>query len=195
MQKYTDKQLAVFRAVVALMDEGYDMRKIKASDIAQKAGIGKGTLYNYFQNKEEILAQSTLYLIDSTLHTMIEQVHEQQSFEEKFSVLLRLLSHAASRKKAALSMLVQGLGREELVKNFKQAEELLCNCQLEMRREILLFAQAGIEEGVFLPHDEEYTLYVFISAFSGYLSARECCQNEQAEQYCRCLLLSAMNAK
>ncbi len=194
MQKYTDKQAAVFEAVLALMDEGQDMRGLTASEIAKKAGIGKGSLYNYFANKEEILAQSVLYLIDRTLHAIIEQVHRQEGFEDKFSVLLHLLSHAARRKKAALSMLVQGLGREELVKNFEQAEQLLHDYQMEMQREILLFARTGVEEGIFLPQEEGYTLYVFLSAFSGYLSASECGQAGPAAQHCRRLLLSAMNA-
>ena len=44
MAQYNDKQLVILESVIRLMEEGVDLRDLKAADIAEAAGIGKGTL-------------------------------------------------------------------------------------------------------------------------------------------------------
>ena len=56
-----EKILAMYRAVAELMDEGRDVHSLKVSDITAKAGIGKGTAYEYFRSKEELLAKALCY--------------------------------------------------------------------------------------------------------------------------------------
>ena len=49
----SEKELAIYQGVLRLLQEGADIHALKASDIAEAAGLGKGTLYNYFSSKEE----------------------------------------------------------------------------------------------------------------------------------------------
>ena len=51
-----EKVLAMYRAVVDLINEGNDIKVLKVSDITGCAGIGKGTAYEYFSSKEEIIS-------------------------------------------------------------------------------------------------------------------------------------------
>ena len=51
---YKEKELLIMRALLRLLSGGMSIAEIKTSDIAQEAGIGKGTLYNYFDTKEDI---------------------------------------------------------------------------------------------------------------------------------------------
>ena len=52
MKETRPKVLALYRGVLELLDEGADVNTIKVSDITAKAGIGKGTAYDYFKSRE-----------------------------------------------------------------------------------------------------------------------------------------------
>ena len=46
----------MYIAVIQMLEEGADPANIRVSTITEKAGIGKGTAYEYFDSKEEIVA-------------------------------------------------------------------------------------------------------------------------------------------
>ena len=50
-----EKKAAVFRAVLKLLRQGRPLGDLKVSEIAEAAGIGKGTVYEYFPSREELL--------------------------------------------------------------------------------------------------------------------------------------------
>ena len=58
------KVKALYEAVEELIFENIEVKGIKVSDITERAGIGKGTAYEYFRNKEEIISSALLYHID-----------------------------------------------------------------------------------------------------------------------------------
>jgi len=68
-------------------EKGYD--KTKLEDIAEAAEFGKGTIYNYFENKEKIYVEIIdritddylleLKKIDSTTKTLKEFISDHQS--------------------------------------------------------------------------------------------------------------------
>ena len=47
-EKLSPKVEALYKAVMELLLEGREVRKMKVSEITEKAGIGKGTAYEYF---------------------------------------------------------------------------------------------------------------------------------------------------
>lgn len=47
-----EKKAAVFRAVLKLLRQGRPLGDLKVSEIAEAAGIGKGTVYEYFPSRE-----------------------------------------------------------------------------------------------------------------------------------------------
>lgn len=55
------KVLAMYEAVNELMEEGRDIYSMKISEITARAGIGKGTAYEYFSTKEELLGKAIFY--------------------------------------------------------------------------------------------------------------------------------------
>ena len=56
-KKLSPKVKALYEAVEELIFENIDVKEIKVSDITERAGIGKGTAYEYFRNKEEIISR------------------------------------------------------------------------------------------------------------------------------------------
>lgn len=65
-----DKKTLIYNAVLDIIKERGFSSKIRISDIADKANIGKGTVYEYFDNKDEILAGAIISFIDK----MMEQI-------------------------------------------------------------------------------------------------------------------------
>ena len=57
------KVISMYDAVGELISQGMDLNDITVLDITKKAGIGKGTAYDYFSSKEEIIAKALLYHI------------------------------------------------------------------------------------------------------------------------------------
>ena len=59
-----EKVRLLYEAVLAMVTDGWDINRIKVSDITAQAGIGKGTAYEYFSSKEEIIANAVLYDVE-----------------------------------------------------------------------------------------------------------------------------------
>lgn len=71
----TLREHALYAAALHLIEQGCDPKAMKVQQIAEAAGIGKGTVYEYFTSKNEILHGMTLYIFDDELHRL--QTHLQ----------------------------------------------------------------------------------------------------------------------
>ena len=61
---------------------------MKISEITAKAGIGKGTAYEYFDTKEELLGKAVFYQLHQGLCHMTEKALKQGSFREQIFAIL-----------------------------------------------------------------------------------------------------------
>lgn len=85
------KVIALYEAVSALSGEGADLTQLKVSDIAAKAGIGKGTVYDYFKSREELIVKAVLYTIYKHLQVVKDRVFYADTFREKVNAMLDTL--------------------------------------------------------------------------------------------------------
>lgn len=83
MEETRPKVLALYRGVLELLDEGADVNSIKVSDITARAGIGKGTAYDYFKSREEIIACALLYDVDQKIGEEKEELDRHEGFSKK----------------------------------------------------------------------------------------------------------------
>ena len=88
------KAVALYEAVSALSREGADLTQLKVSDIAAKAGIGKGTVYDYFKSREELIVKAVLYTIFKHLRIVKSRVCQADGFRKKVDVMLDTLFEA-----------------------------------------------------------------------------------------------------
>lgn len=79
-EELPEKVLLLYRAVLELIVEGEDMNNVKVSVITGRAGIGKGTAYDYFESKEEIIASAIAFHVKK----MTEEIHEGLGKEDTF---------------------------------------------------------------------------------------------------------------
>lgn len=82
------KVLRMYQAVMELIEEGEDPNLLRVSTITERAGIGKGTAYEYFGSKEEIIVCSIVYQMQATVSAMEQKLQRKVSFQEKLDCLL-----------------------------------------------------------------------------------------------------------
>ncbi len=82
-EKKADKKLAMYDAVAELLAEGRELSGIKVLDVTKKAGIGKGTAYEYFSSKEELLIKALFHFSKCTINRVLDQMEEQHTYREK----------------------------------------------------------------------------------------------------------------
>lgn len=84
------KVRALYEAVLELLNENADISTMKVSDITSRAGIGKGTAYDYFKSKEEIIACAVMYDARRQGMETREKLRELPDFQAPHPVLLPL---------------------------------------------------------------------------------------------------------
>ncbi len=58
-------------------------------DIAADAGIGKGTIYRYFETKEDLYRATTLHVLDRLAEVVSEALAQEQSATRRLEVIAR----------------------------------------------------------------------------------------------------------
>ena len=79
----------IYRATLSLIENNYQLTGIKVGDIAKEANIGKGTIYQYFTSKEEVISEAIAYMIKEWIQDLEDMMDENQGFEKNFRRILR----------------------------------------------------------------------------------------------------------
>ena len=87
----SEKIIAMYQAVLDLLEEGKEPSSLKVIDITNKAGIGKGTAYDYFRSKEEIIVDAILYSMHHAIEEGKEQLKQAKTFKEKVLTVFSFL--------------------------------------------------------------------------------------------------------
>lgn len=143
------KVIALYGAVGALLKEGANASQLKVADIAARAGIGKGTTYDYFNSREELIVKAMLYQIAENLKDVWEKVDAAESFQSKVYIFLDQIFNSSCRQNSLIRQLLplfSGAGsmpvrfREELKK---------CGPPLrEMQKITDLLYESAVREGL-----------------------------------------------
>ncbi|MDM8534852.1 helix-turn-helix domain-containing protein [Clostridiaceae bacterium HSG29] len=86
MRKYKDKEILIFNTTWELFSER-GFHDIKISEIAKLSGIGKGTVYEYFNSKEELVQEMTIYNLEMAHEKIISEIEIIDSPVEKLRVI------------------------------------------------------------------------------------------------------------
>lgn len=83
MSGYFEKELAIFRGIMSLIESGVSVPAITAQQIADAAGMGKATIYDYFHSKDQAINRAILHSLESQIKVNIESLSEKLTFKEK----------------------------------------------------------------------------------------------------------------
>lgn len=89
MQKErSSKEQAILEAAVHLLRQGIRPHEMKVSEIALQAKVGKGTIYEYFATKEEVIGQSILYNMEKDRGALLEELYQTKGFFPRLDRLM-----------------------------------------------------------------------------------------------------------
>ncbi|MCR4399170.1 MAG: TetR/AcrR family transcriptional regulator [Firmicutes bacterium] len=155
-----DAALHVFR------DWGFHEAKIE--EIALAAGVGKGTIYEYFENKADLFQQTVVYHINRFWRIAEEYVSRAATAREKIERIVESEARLLRDEDAVAYLLLQDT---EPVSNdlrnwlWKQRAQVI----LESIRGVV---QRGIEDGEIRPVDSAAAACFVFMAFHAFIGMR-----------------------
>ena len=88
------KEKAIYQAVLELFEEGADLNCLTVAEITKKAGIGKGTAYEYFSDKEEMIAKALLYHGEDFCKQLCVGLSKEKNLYDRIDyILVRMEQH------------------------------------------------------------------------------------------------------
>lgn len=99
------KVIAMYGAVSTLLQEDKDISEMSVSMITAMAGIGKGTAYQYFDSKEEIIVYALLYEIRTVTEQASEQLKACPDMESQIRKMLLLVEEHSQCVDAIMAFL------------------------------------------------------------------------------------------
>ncbi len=135
----------------------FGLKKTTIDEIAQKAGIGKGTIYNYFKSKEELFTKVVKREEEELKENILETIRDIKEpekqliafFTTKITYLYKL-KNFYSIKRDMLDVIYEEL--DKIIKSYYNFE----------KKTLLHILRNGIKKGVFKINNLQLTVNVIM---------------------------------
>jgi len=144
------------------------IQNLTISSIAKAAGIGKGTFYEYFKSKEELLFELVNILLQEYNLRMEEKLSRLLSAREKVKVFADFFYEEESRDLRTLYKMFTGVS---LLSPQKEMLDFQSECLDHYYQWFEQLIAEGIEKGEVVPQVEKMTRGIFATAKGMYIIA------------------------
>ncbi len=157
----SNKRESILQAVIDhIKNEGL-ITNLTIAEIAKKADVGKGTVYEYFQSKDEILAETLFYLLDISSLQLINQNNDSLDFKQSlYQHIESVLKMSQEYANLDTFFMTEDIGRV-LKQEFKQKMK---NRMMELKNKyeeyLTGIINKGVAEGLFRPIEDSYIIYI-----------------------------------
>ena len=143
-QSSRDKIEKMYQAVILLLDEGKDINSIKVADITERAGIGKGTAYEYFESKEEIIANAMRYNMKKQADSLYRLNETTESFRERVMHTLDWIENNLKYKDSGIQFFKASQFSREISTPIVEASHEAGDCSCGLHGALKLHIQAAV---------------------------------------------------
>ncbi len=147
MEKSMDKKEKILLSALKLIKQRKNISAITISDIAMHAGVGKGTVYEYFDNKEDIFEKAIYYFVSNSVEDVIK-VEEDKSFDEQFAQLVERISRTVAEGADVLDLFLN----EHAMRMRDSKKSGMSNAGNILRKKVyavfIALAKKGSSEGI-----------------------------------------------
>ncbi len=139
-------QKLIYESVIAIISEG--KADFTVSEIAERANVGKGTVYEYCKSKEELVSDAILYYADNVISSVLK-LELKGSFKER---ILCYINTAQSLVRSNVPLFRFLMTHSEVAFSTSYAERFthlfaeIKKCIIEI---VIESIKVGVEEGVF----------------------------------------------
>jgi len=139
----------------------------KMSDIAVESNIGKGTIYEYFKNKEEIFKESFNYFREELEGTIARRIFKLTDPEEKLRSLIISFADAVDSQTFDFIEIIFDFWAEGIRHHDENKIFDLKKMYVEYRNLIISILEEGIKKGIFKDIDTTITASILLGSIDG----------------------------
>ena len=168
-----EKVLLIYQAVPQMLKEGADINTLKVSEITERAGIGKGTAYEYFSSKEELITRALLFYIEKKVKDIENISESQNSFPDKIHAVLDYVEQNFDDIRGFCMLVRIGTGSYEISEPLKNEYERMqetFDCH-RMDHLIDRMIEQGRQEGILTENNTFLCRMAFASQMMMYTAA------------------------
>jgi TetR/AcrR family fatty acid metabolism transcriptional regulator len=159
------KQQIVQAAIKVFAEKG--LEKAKIADIAREAGIGKGTVYEYFSSKEDLFSAIEQFVIQGMLQDLQHWVKIDLPPRKKLEHIIDQSMETFLAMGESL-LIVTELWAQSARGLWHGSSEMAIRGMYESyRKTIVAILQAGIDSGDFRPMDTEGVATLLMAFLDG----------------------------
>jgi AcrR family transcriptional regulator len=128
----------------------YGYEQVSLGDVAGAVGIGRTTLYDYFRDKEDLLATLVEETLPATIERMVREIPEGLSWRERLAALsVAMVDFVATDPTLGLIL------HREVAKLSTEAQDRVGRAHRGLSTEFVTIYQGGVETGELkaLPYD------------------------------------------
>ena len=165
-----EKVLLMYQAVSELLRDQNDIAKIKVADITSREGIGKGTAYEYFSSKEDLIANALLHEYSEKVIKLIQKVQEEKTFEARYYRILDWIRDNKGYHQMFSDLIRAAFGGRQVCGSLHDAlqEDFETEVENYIGNIMDLLMEEGYKEGVFTEVSKQKRRMAFLSTISEY---------------------------
>ena len=162
VDKDVKKDAIASAALRVFAHHGYGGSRMSA--IASEAGIGKGTIYEYFRSKEEVFAYAIeQFMLGMSRHLSDEAEHIDDPMDQIRALIdgsVLMLQDAGGEARILFAVWAEGVRSGSDLIDLEEMYDVF-------RNPIRAVLEEGINKGAFRPHDTDRMASVLIGALDG----------------------------
>jgi AcrR family transcriptional regulator len=142
MKFKNQRELEIIKAAFEVFQEnGYHNTRMK--EIADKAGLGKGTLYEYFSSKKDLFETSMIYSMEIGFDGIKKIIEKELNFKDK---VIEYFSYKMNFMKRQDTIFESFFTNRELISD-RVRDTFFCSMK-DHYNDIILIVEQGIKEGM-----------------------------------------------
>lgn len=158
------KREFVYKEVLGMLNDGADYQAVTLSEVARRCGVGKSTLYDYFNSKDEMIYNSFLYYVNRMIK-FFSQGFKITTFDQSLRVYLKSLCVCMS----ANFWMVFPWTFESYLKYLGEADANTLKKLLEKSQKMMIsllenICEVGFEEEKIVEYDDYKIRFIFFGA-------------------------------
>ncbi len=167
VDKDEKRQEIIHAAMLVFSDKGVANTKI--ADIAKVANIGKGTVYEYFKNKDDIFVNVFDMVIAQTLSEISEAIKDLEDPSNKLRQIFSLSISSLANDHFDMALIMLDIWGEGIRKNRENINSIFNIEQIynDYRSMVAKILQEGIKKGYYHEMNTTVVASIFIGALDG----------------------------
>lgn len=147
-REYAAKEIDLFQGIVKLLNEGRSIHELKVADIASAAGMGKGTAYEYFSSKEEIIREAIRYHVCMEFQAFSGFVSASDGFVSMLRKSMDYIVDMINSRFSSLLIMALSLNFSDIQRLTCEDGNLLPAIEKGIRDQMNIILETGKKEGL-----------------------------------------------